>query len=358
MESRITAAEAHNRFESVRTLRSLRSIVLYQLVHIVGEHQPVGYKRLYELALKEGVSTRDGKPLANASYYHVLCAAKILGLVSQPGSSKSYHLTPSGKAFLTQVDGTKHEVASSNFNNGLRQTVANIVKSNVVINHAFFWLFRGPDNAHLLEFALPVTFVPSRITEHNTKDSRLKTRKMAWKLISQFCEPLILDTVETQSIVLGLRQWCIELGLLDELVVPTTSAPPNESSQVVFPVNQLTTLTNEEFSQKFLTHFWSQAKHTANYWSANVPELLYSLCPSENIAVETAKLYLQRWMEDNRRHITVTVFSPSIAMSVWTRRPLDYASMLRLYVQQNDSYVSHIIIFDDAIPERGSGVTK
>jgi hypothetical protein len=65
--------------------------------------------------------------------------------------------------------------------------------------------------------------------------------------------------------------------------------------------------------------------------------------------VEIAKRCLVKWLQENRRHVLLTAFSPSVIMSTWRRRPEDYTAMLRSYLKMDGEYVSHIGILNEAV---------
>jgi len=171
-------------------------------------------------------------------------------------------------------------------------------------------------------------------------------------LHSEHYAPIVLDTVGTQAVVWRLREWCIDLGILDELVMATRASIPDTAVQIIFPIRDARLLLDQrDFETKMLAHFWDLATHSTNYWAVSVPELLRALCPREHIAVVAAKERLTLWLATHRASTLARVFSPSTAMPRWERNrdANGYESLLKGYVQSPQEYISHIGILDQAV---------
>lgn len=340
MASRITLDEAQRRLAEIKTIRSLQFDLLLRLLRIVAEYGPIGYTALFQ-----SVSQVTEKPPSNSTYYHVLAAGKLLGLIQQELPTRAYVLTAVGARLIDAAQIT-HGGTSNAIDSISR--LAEIVRESRRLNLAFFWLFRGPDNILPLHRgrAVYIEPIPDERSAHSERRSHQR-----W-VRSEFCEPIMLDTVLTQSIIYGMRQWCLELGILDELVVAQSPEIRQDRAQVLFPVQDFDKAIEERsFEERLLPHFWALARRAANYWSVGIPELLHRLCPTENLGIEAVKTALAQWITTNRRYIVLSVFSPSVPMSAWQRRKGDYAALFRGYLNVDGSYISHIGLLSE-IPER------
>ena len=339
MASRITIDEARGRLAKTKMVRSLQVDLLLTILKSIRDHESIGYATLY----KEVVRASPKQP-SNSTYYHMLVAGHILGLLHQKSPRQPYVLTKAGEDLLAASQEISHDVMTDS---GFREQLADIVRKNPTIDHAFFWLFRGLDNSVSLEHGQAIYIEP--ISPERNSDN--KRRQRQW-VRSEFCEPIVLDTVLTQSIVFGLRQWCLDLGILDELVVAQSPDIDRDRVQVLFPIQDFDrAIEVRSFEERLLPHFWGLARRSANCWFIGVPELLHRLCPAENLGVETVKVALAKWIAINRRYIAISVFAPSVPMSAWQRKTGAYDIMQRSYLYLDAEYVSGIGLLEDALTD-------
>jgi hypothetical protein len=338
----------------IRAVRALRLSTLLDFIQQLSTREPITYSALF-LQLRTGpVRTGSGALLSNSAYYHILEAAILLGAVGHAGRGKPYVLTQSGRvlARLGRDTGRVLDIAGTKPSDEEGDYLRNLVVGSPAVNASFFRLFRGRDDRVALESgrAVEIAIVPRTIDDEQPKSS--SSRKQRRTLFSQFYPPLALGTAETQAVIWGVRQWCLDLGILDELVTSARQSVSERAVQVLFPIARPSPIRDfEDFDHRFIPHFWSLSSHNANYWSASVPELLRRLCPMEHLAVVEAKDWMAEWLEVNRSWAFGTLFSPSTAMPLWTRKSGDYDTLLRGYLRLSRGYISHIGILDQALSE-------
>lgn len=351
--------ELKERFAPLTPLRSVDLSALTNLIRLLDRNGPLNYTNLFKLfSQPELVGKKDGKPYSNSTFYHHLAAARILELIEQNNLSKNYFLTSEkGRPFAQVIKESRGSdvISDEELNEAESDYLKKLIINNEILNDSFFWLFRGVNHKLPLERGVPlkITLLEDPAPKYNKDGKRLKTQYR--QIESKFCPSLRLDTNETQSIVFGVRQWCLKLGILDELVTPAKSITiPEWAVQILYPIkNEMNSIKKPpSFEQAFLSYFWKSATHLANYWSVSVPELLYNLCPGENIKVEDAKHWLTTWLKENRAYTISTVFSPSTTMHAWTRRKGDYEALLKGYLHSENGYISHIGILDYALSRK------
>lgn len=335
-------------FDPVLDLRMVNSVVFVNLIRILAEQGPVNYTRLLGLVIQSGLVTKSGTPLGKSSFYHHLKMALALALVYQAGRGKSYSLTEKGLILsdVLKKQGRTQENFDCPLSAGETTALRQIVIDSIVLQKAFFWLFTGLANNVPLSEGRKITITPCKIKQQDKTDKR----SYCHEIRSSFHPTsIILGTIESQAIVMGLRTWCLELGVLGEMVTTARDSIQENAVQILFPVRWPSLTESSDFEEKLLFYFWQLAEHRANYWQVSIPELLYRLCPGEHVTLEDAKAWLSKWLKTNRAFIFSNVFSPAVAMRNWVRKPQDYQRLLKGYLYSDEGYISHIGILDEAI---------
>ena len=226
-----------------------------------------------------------------------------------------------------------------------------VVVENEALNASFFSLFRGPDRRLPLDEGEPVEIAINQ-DARDVPDRKRRTQSRV--LRGAFYEPMSLDTVSTQAVIWGLRQWCRDLSILDELVTATRPSVSEDAVQKISPIKATADWPDQHDSRaRLLEHFWGVTEHVANYWVASVPESLWSFCPREHLPVARAKDLLSDWLAMNRAATFTRVFAPSTAMPRWTRRGGDYDALVDGYLRTARGYASHVGILDQALEKGG-----
>lgn len=333
MASRVTEAEARRRFVRLRKVRFVKSESLWVISKAVAEMEAIGYADLQRVTFS-ALQTSDGKTLSNSAYYHILVAAKLLNLVAQEEAGSPYTPTPTAHRIL-DVDVEDQ--------GGLRRHLGSIARQSAALAEGYFWLYTGLQQRNL-EDGKPVYITP----RNRGPESRSTGRRLyGHRVESAFAPDLELSSIETQSLIFGVRRWCIEWGILDELVIPFRNDDPSGGVQVSFTLSESATDDwKATFGTLLLQIASSIGTRTANYWAISVPELLFQLCPIVHRPVEQVNEAVSDWLRANRHNAFPVVLSPSVAMSAWQRRAGDYEQMLRAYLKLPEGYVSQIGIFD------------
>lgn len=340
--------EPNQLFKPVLDLRMINSVVFVNLIRLLSEQGVVKYTPLLQLVTQSGLVTKSDAPLGKSSFYHHLKMALALDLVYQTGRGEPYSLTEKG-LILSEVikkQGRTQENFDFPLSTGEVTVLRQIVTDSITLQKAFFWLFTGLANNIPLNVGKKITITPCQVKQQDKTDKR----SYCHEIRSSFHPtPIILGTIESQAIVMGLRTWCLELGILSELVTTTRDSIQENAVQILFPVRWPSLTESSDFEDKLLFYFWQLAEHRANYWQVSVPELLYRLCPGEHVTLEDTKAWFSKWLKANRAFVFSNVFSPSVAMRNWVRKPQDYQRLLKGYLYSDEGYISHIGILDDAI---------
>lgn len=341
----------HVRLTPVLKLRALKFPTLVRLIRLLAREGPLRYGALAARFADHTALSGAAATLSNSAFYHLLAAAEALDFVRQAEHGGAYVLNERGRAMAKASEDASR---SANPADNGKLSAAEIDALRTAALHSkplrdgFFWLFQGLANDLPLEQGQPVRIetVPTPPPALGTLARRTRARVLhtAW------CPPFTLNTIETQSIVFGVRRWCIDLGILDDLVVAPHTSVPASAVQILFTVQHPSPIADlRDFEAALLRHFWPLAEHTANHWSVSVPALLYRLCPVEHLPVNESKRWLACWLQEHRASTFGSVFSPSIAMRGWVRRPADYQALLQGYLPSAHGYISRIGIFDEAL---------
>ena len=247
--------------------------------------------------------TSSGKPMGRSTRYHHLNALKILGLVRKRGNL--YVLSQVGSEIATSHRGNDEPLEEETL-----RWFRTAIQSSGLVRRNFFVLFTGDPSLDLLKHGAPVGFYP--ITGESTYGLECKD----WN------GSLRLSREQTQGIMWGIRLWCLEVGLIDEIFIRPQAEVPVEMANIIFPVDIAAAqqITPEAFGRLLLHHLPLDRPIYGNTVSISIPLLLYRLCPAERLPVQRAKALLKEWLARHQEWAFVEAPSYSVLESGRARR--------------------------------------
>lgn len=255
--------------------RSVYFTVLRDMLPLLRE-TPLGLTPLHRRGLEATVlcSPRlERRPFSRTTTWHHVVALQVLGLVTHVSSK--YALTEKAHELLRVA-----HVGASDLGVGERDIFRQAALTAPVVRHNFVALFTGDEDQDFLMQGEAIRVFPSG-------RKRYSIDTFTWGTIT-------LTEVQTTSIIWGIRLWFEQLGLLDELLVPSHQGLPVDGHNILFPVWDGAHM--EDAIQRFLELLMAYvARQRPSYRDTaviSIPMLLYTLCPQAHLAPSEAKLVL------------------------------------------------------------------
>jgi len=285
------------RHVSFQTLRNL-------LVQI-GRNQPVAYADIVDRpseAFAAILVTAGGQAMGRSTRYHHLNALKILNLVSQRRTQ--YVLTSTGEDIARSWVADSAPLAGDSLN-----LFRVAVRSCSLVQRNFLILFTGSLDLDPWKHGAAVSLSPI------SGQRSCELRGLNWP------GPLRLSKNQTQGIIWGLRQWCLSVGLVDEIFIRPQADVDASSANIIFPVDPAkAALSTEDFGLALRRHLPLGQPIYGDTVAISIPLLFYRLCPTEHLALHLAKQLLEQWLAQHADQAFVETASYSILESGRLRR--------------------------------------
>jgi hypothetical protein len=309
---------------------SLRDLV--KLVRLLVDCSPARYQELANLAREQGtLLTHKGKTVGKTTFYHYVTAMKTLGLAWQDNNvyrptglaEKLSKLVPQAEAPLSPPAKTV-----------LREAIT----SSDILWRNFLVLF---------------TCEPSRSLTPSHPIAYLPTKKRQY-VLRPFCnrEDIELSESQTDAIIWGIRLWCLEAALIDEILIPRIAEIPPEEINILY----LITKTKDDIAHGHFAELVRQCllellSNRGEYSHlVSIPLLLYHLCPYSGLSLSDAKDYLGDWISRNAGLVRAERGALGILEAGDSRGTLaTREKMLRSFLIIDGSYLTHITVTVDAV---------
>lgn len=318
----------------------LRDVKLDRLVGFVSLLSAEGeakYEILKTKAECQGTLSPEavGKRLAKGTFYRYLLACQEFGLVEKMGSGM-YRVTESG---IMLVSAMRKDGPSS-------EQVVEIVRKGFVgsqmVKESFVSLFTCRVDKPLCE-GEPIAYIPSR-TRTGVSDYQV------YKWCSN--STIFLNKSETKALLWGLRFLAMELGLVDELVVPRSTVVSPERTLMIYPLlPHAGRLNPYELHQMVLdvlikiTDMTSGRQDSMTCLVA-IPDILYLLCPLLRHPVSLARDELASWVEANEHWVRAEKVARFVRDYSYVERGLHKQfgkTSERIFIKVHDYHISHIV---------------
>jgi hypothetical protein len=280
--------------------------VLRNLLAYLGRTKETTYSTIVEKPPAEVghiLVTDAGKPMGRSTRYHHFNALKLLGLVRKRGDF--YALSQVGSEIAASYHGDNVPLEAETLK---RFRVA--VQSCDLVRRNFFILFTGDPSLDFLKHGAPVGFYPI------PGEGVYELRCMSWD------GNLRLSREQTTGIMWGIRLWCLEVGLIDEIFIRPQAEVSTEMANIIFPVDveAAQRLTLEAFGELLFRYLPHEHPVYGDTVSMSIPLLLYRLCPAERLPVHRAKSLLKEWLTLHQEWAFVESPSYSVLESGRARR--------------------------------------
>lgn len=268
----------------------IRDVKLDRLINLVEFLTGVGethYEDLRKKVEKTGIISDDkNKKLAKGTFYRYMLACIEFGFIRKttPGV---YVITNSGI-----------ELAQSKSKLGIDSNLAkDIIRSgflkSTTVKDTFVSLFTCDNNKPLIE-GDPIAYITSDLEEY---------RYQLYLRCSESSQ--YFGESQTKAIIWGLRPLAIELGLIDELIVPKSNVVAPDRRIILYPVSTNPSKLTPEKMQLFVFDVLNKivnlnvSKHANDTCLVAVSDILYLLCPLLRHPVNLVREELSEWVRFN-----------------------------------------------------------
>lgn len=303
--------------------------ILAQLLSIVCHQGQVSYTGLQKRASREGVLRTDsGRPFAKSTYYHHINALKILGLITKKDTL--YVASELGCKIAAAADYSQASHA-----NETKRLFRQAILRCALAKRNFFVLFTGEPDADPFDHPQPVSYYPTGDRRYTVSSPHLDN-------------PIRLSKDQTEGLIWGIRLWCLETGLIDEILMPPRFEVLPEKANILFLVwrSAADYMPLDKFIDTLIQYLPVDKTAYSDTIRADIPLLLYQLCPAEGLPVADAQFLLSRLLESYPR--LVFAESPTLALlSAGKTRVQKRAwekQLATAYLPANGQYYSKIFV--------------
>ena len=309
---------------------SLRDLA--RLVQLLVDHGPARYQELANLARERGVLlTHKGKPVGKSTFYHYVTAMKTLGLACQ-------HNNAYGPTVLAEKLSRLAPQSEVPLSSAAKAVLREAIISSDVVWRNFLVLFTCKLSRSLTP-SYPVAYSPTRKRQY---------------VLRPFCnsQDILLYESQTDAIIWGIRLWCLEADLIDEILLPRVAEIPLEEINILY----LVTKNKDDVSPSLFTHLVKQCleellpNQSGRSHLVSIPVLLYYLCPRSGLSLSNAKDYLRDWINRNAGLVRAERGALGILEAGDSRGTLaTREKMLRSFLIMDGSYLTHITVTPEAV---------
>lgn len=273
---------------------------------------------------------RNGDPLRRTSRYHHFNCMKILGLVEVAGSG--YRTTELGEAVARSCSCRESAPLTGETLQLLREAA---LGSDYVWRN-FLCLFARPSSRSTDALRYPVGIAPIPGTR-------------TYRLCSRVWEPCLGLTIDqTEGVLWGLRQWCQDLGLIDEIYVRPQADVHAEMANILYYVNPVAPArsTVDWFEAVVRRHLDGDPVSGGSI-SMSIPLLLYRMCPAEQLPLDRAKQLMRVWLTNRPGFASVEGASLPVLKAGRHRRGASgegWAKQLRAFLDTDGVCYSRLIV--------------
>lgn len=309
---------------------SLRDLT--RLVSLLVDQVSARYQELADLARERSILlTHKGRPVGKSTFYHYVTAMKALGLAYQQNNvyrptslaEKLSKLAPKAKAPLPPMAKT---------------ILCEAIISSDIVWRNFLVLFTC-ELSRSLTPSYPMAYFPTKKRQY---------------VLRPFCsrEDIELSESQTDAIIWGVRLWCLEASLIDEILLPPIAEIPPEEINILYLITKTKNdITNDHFSELvkrcLLELLPNKSEHPH---LVSIPLLLYKLCPYSGLSLSDAKDLLRGWINRNVGLVRAERGALGILEAGDSRGTLaTREKMLRSFLTIDGSYLTHITVTPDAV---------
>lgn len=235
------------------------------------------------LGAKYGIlRKKDGSPLSESAMYHYRMALRHLGVVDVRDGL--YHLNESKPEVAALLHaGRRGAVLSSEE----RDALSSLILSNDDCRRVFLRLFMRTDRFGLSEFrseGSPCFLYYPDGTEEIVVENHLTRRRVRYQSVNA-----------QHASIWGVRTWCLQLDLLDELYLPPVPGT-KERRHIMFVVDP--SRHGDALIGRAIRESGSadgpHRETPPRAWTIEISELLGRICPSHRISTRAVKTFLAR----------------------------------------------------------------
>lgn len=312
------------RRSSVRILRDM--LILLQ------REDGLRYSEWLNLALEENVLVRqNGDWASDSTFWNHLNALRILRLAKK--TDERWIVTELGSR-IARVGHLRDKDLSEQ----TRRHVTQAILASPFVRRNFLILFTGHPEANLFENPKPIS--------HFRRDDG------QYVIITEYAdEPIGLNYSQIEGLVWGIRLWCLETGLMDEIYLPPRSAVPPDKSMRLFPVWKRADDYDdlEQFTATLRRYLADKPRAYGETIKADIPLLLWELCPGEGLNLSEAKKLLWSWLETHKSvAFAEATSSPAVPREGHQRRRTAREKQLATYLEKHGALYSVLFVNAEA----------
>lgn len=316
------------KIEDAISIRRTSVKMLRDMLILLHREKGLSYSEWLELALKENILVRqDGRPASDSTFWNHLNALRTLGLAKK--TAKRWVATASGAELALSASLCDEDLSEQS-----RQCFIQAILSSPFVRRNFLILFTGHPDADLFENPKPISY--------------FRRDDGQYAIVTDYTdEPIDLNYSQTEGLLWGIRLWCLETGLMDEIHLPPRSAVPPEKSIRLFPVWKRTDDYDdlEQFTATLYRYLADKPRAYGKTTKADIPLLLYDLCPGEGLNLSEAKKLLWSWLGAHKSMaFAEATSSPGVARERHRRLCTTRERQLATYLERDGALYSVLFV--------------
>lgn len=256
---------------------------LRDMLILLEDQGGLGYSAWLTLSLERGVLLRqDGRPASDSTFWHHLNALRTLGLAHKTDG----YWDPTGAGREIVVLGGFQDAQLSD---RTRECFSQAILGSPFVRENYLVLFTGDPEADLFESGSPISY--------------FQYQRGLYAIVTEHADtPLELNYSQTEGILWGMRLWCLQSGLMDEIRLPPRADVPRGRRVRLFPVRSRghELRDPERFTAVLRRYLGDRTPAYGETIKADIPLLLFRLCPGERLRLSQAKRLLWSWLQERR----------------------------------------------------------
>jgi hypothetical protein len=259
-------------------IRALRDMLI-----LLEEQRGLGYSEWLRLSLERGVLLRqDGQPASDSTFWHHMNALRTLALAHRVDGR--WRCTATGRE-IAGLGGFEDSGLSSS----TKECFSGAILGSPLVRKNYLVLFTGDPDADLFECGSPRSY--------------FRYQHGLYAIVTEHAEtPLQLNYSQTEGLVWGIRLWCLQTELMDEVHIPPRIEVPPERRSRLYPVRRRAECYDDprRFTATLSRYLAKKKPVYGHTIKSDIPLLLYELCPAEGLQVREAKRLLWTWLDAHR----------------------------------------------------------
>jgi hypothetical protein len=253
---------------------------LRDMLMILAREGGLGYARWLRISQEDGLLLRqDGRPASDSTFWHHLNALRTLGLAHK--TDGHWNLTAAGVEIADLGDFQDDQLSRQT-----KQCFSRAILASPLVRENYLVLFTGNPEADLFESGSPISY--------------FQYERGLYAIVTEHADrPLKLNYSQTEGIMWGIRLWCLQVALMDEVHVPPRLEIPPEKRVRLYPVWRRAEDYGDPrgFTATLRRYLVNRAPVYGHTIKCDVPLLLYELCPAEGLQLREAKKLIWAWLD-------------------------------------------------------------